>query len=931
MTAINTQHKMRKLFSIFLLTFIFTLQIKDLLGQEALRPLPYNPILQAQQSTLEKSGTQKADNSCEVLLPKINLEVLTFPSCLESDGSILLTIEQGEPDSIMITGSENVLTVNGLLIEELTAIGNNQYQLDNLTAGAYFITLSDEFGRTANVNVALNNADAEAVDQSEYSFTKEFCSTQATISVNKSSGPSLSITEVFDRTGTLAKRLVGLITTDSLDTGTYYVEKTSVSEGLPCFSYYIFDLEKEPYLTIEETFVEDFSTSLYQPDPNVWEDQHAYINRNYGYDPPSFGVATLDGLNAQGDPHIPGNGLLNGPADTLTSQPFCIADAMEANSQLTDSLFFNFFYQPQGFGDFPNEEDELILEFRVPEEIDTSFVDSTQIDILQLEYLDVLQNDTSTIDITHDNIIPFDNPSFIVFTENEDTIYVDTLNNLVITIDTFYQNKPIIYEDTIWREMWRTAGPNNSSWVENPDGSLGFAIPFEEVNLDIGDEALFYNGFQFRFRNTATASGNNDHWHLDYIRLDDQSLFGEKDDITVVNPLPSLLQTYQSMPWTHLYQSMQQADFYTAVLNTEQSLAFRNLSIEDRGFTGTYSITNICTDEVIFNSIGPGNKNIAPESLENRSYNLNQTPDNEEIPFAIDLLEKERNVSQITLESSIALSSANDNVTSNNVIKRKHYFADYYSYDDGTAEKAYGLFGFESQLAYKFDIIVPEGGTQLTAIDISFIPMNSDVSNNQFSLVVWSDIEEFTNNAIEIATNTGTNSPTYFDGRDVFARYFLEEPVTLNQDATIYIGIRQEGAEELNIGFDSNSDARNNIFYNTSGTWLKTSLTEQGALMMHPVFDAEVDPVSVEEVTNVSEHLAVYPNPANNQLHIHLQNNNSPTQWLQVHDFSGRLIMEKNMHTRTVLDVSQLSSGVYLLKVFDNQRNELGVRKFVKH
>jgi len=120
-------------------------------------------------------------------------------------------------------------------------------------------------------------------------------------------------------------------------------------------------------------FVDDFSYQTIYPDPNNWVDRQAFVNSTFPINPPSFGVATLDGLKENGQPYDSLSHTFSsvGGADTLTSQPILLGSNSPA-----DSVYFSFFYQPGGLGDQPNSAafnlanfsvgygDSLVLEFK---------------------------------------------------------------------------------------------------------------------------------------------------------------------------------------------------------------------------------------------------------------------------------------------------------------------------------------------------------------------------------------------------------------------------------------------------------------------------------------------------------------------------------------------------------------------------------------
>lgn len=93
----------------------------------------------------------------------------------------------------------------------------------------------------------------------------------------------------------------------------------------------------------------------------LWIDEHTFINNRYPVDPPTIGVATFDGLNEFGQPY---NAFVDplgyGVADYLTSKP------IDLSYLITDSVYISFYYQAEGIGNNPQDEDSLVLEFYAP-------------------------------------------------------------------------------------------------------------------------------------------------------------------------------------------------------------------------------------------------------------------------------------------------------------------------------------------------------------------------------------------------------------------------------------------------------------------------------------------------------------------------------------------------------------------------------------
>lgn len=96
----------------------------------------------------------------------------------------------------------------------------------------------------------------------------------------------------------------------------------------------------------------------------LWADDDAYVNNSFPIDPPTIGVATLDGMDRTGYPYNPQDPNQNGSADKLTSVPIDLAYPPG------DSVYLSFFCQPIGrSGDqLAHAEDSLHLELYAPQE-----------------------------------------------------------------------------------------------------------------------------------------------------------------------------------------------------------------------------------------------------------------------------------------------------------------------------------------------------------------------------------------------------------------------------------------------------------------------------------------------------------------------------------------------------------------------------------
>ena len=100
-------------------------------------------------------------------------------------------------------------------------------------------------------------------------------------------------------------------------------------------------------------FIDDFSSYSSGLDTNLWYSGNVFLNSTYPINPPTIGIATFDGLNANGLAYAIDMSIPEGYADTLISQEIDLSNISTA--------FFLFYYQPQGIGDNPEIQDSLIL------------------------------------------------------------------------------------------------------------------------------------------------------------------------------------------------------------------------------------------------------------------------------------------------------------------------------------------------------------------------------------------------------------------------------------------------------------------------------------------------------------------------------------------------------------------------------------------
>lgn len=93
--------------------------------------------------------------------------------------------------------------------------------------------------------------------------------------------------------------------------------------------------------------------------------------------------------------------------------------------------------------------------------------------------------------------------------------------------------------------------------------------------------------------------------------------------------------------------------------------------------------------------------------------------------------------------------------------------------------------------------------------------------------------------------------------------------------------------------------------------------------------------IAIEEVRFVEKgDLMFYPNPAKNQLTIQYESTTAEDVQIQIIDVLGKVVIRETFHTQTgtnrmSLSVDQLKQGLYLCRLYDNDKQIAG--KFLKN
>ncbi len=445
-----------------------------------------------------------------------------------------------------------------------------------------------------------------------------------------------------------------------------------------------------------------------------------------------------------------------------------------------------------------------------------------------------------------------------------------------------------------WQTIWRTNGYSSST--------------FDMQLIKITNALYFQDGFQFRFKNYGGLSGSIDVWHIDYVNLDEQRSYDELllEDWAYSEPSPSFIKSFTSMPWPH-YEFSPESNMVT-----EHSAKTYNSSASS-------PLINPCAMNLLFdgnniNSIPYNNTSgsVPSQSFFEMDYTI---PTN----FWFDTILADTcadfNIVQYIDNNGLQLTE----LVANDTLRHTQHFSNYYAYDDGTAEAAYGLISNGAQLAYKFSLS-PGLTDSIRAISMHFSPNTNDVSNALFFLQIWDDYLGEPGNIIYTTDQTigETYTPEYNIGNNGFYEYVLPEKVAVS--GTYYVGWKQSSNVRLNIGFDRNINNQDKIFYKTGTNWQNT--INEGSLMMRPVFVSDKDFILSQKEIEWNPNVNVYPNPANNEINIFSED--AVFSNYGIYDMQGKLVASNSIFSnQEQIDVSSLTNGLYILTLRNEQNQSI--------
>ena len=429
---------------------------------------------------------------------------------------------------------------------------------------------------------------------------------------------------------------------------------------------------------------------------------------------------------------------------------------------------------------------------------------------------------------------------------------------------------------TGWEQVWHAKGQTMQE--------------FEKVIQLIDQPKFLYNAFQFRFRSYATVSGNFDHWHIDYVKLD--AFINPNDtiklnDVAFVYAAPSFLKRYEQMPWTHFKNNEAAEMNDTAAITLRNNGASINVDyyyniFENNNQIAHYPTLGVSRNESIFDfdSIGNFEYKNPPISISSSVFS-SLMPDS--VSFVIQHV----------------IGTGQEDNKWNDTLYYQQEFNSSFAYDDGIAESAYGINISGAKLAYQFQLNRPD---TLRAIQMYFPQMLDSVNHIPFYLTVWDNNGGEPGNIVhqqQVYPKHTENGKFHY--------YYLDS--LFQMIGTFYVGWEQTTNDLLNIGLDKNKLANQYMYYNVGAGWTNSSYP--GAWMIRPIVSMEE--VFLTEINETKNTFLIYPNPAKEKISII---SNTIDNLISIYNLQGILVKQLYVYdNECIINISDLLTGMYIVEI----------------
>jgi hypothetical protein len=446
---------------------------------------------------------------------------------------------------------------------------------------------------------------------------------------------------------------------------------------------------------------------------------------------------------------------------------------------------------------------------------------------------------------------------------------------------------------------------NTSAWVKVWSVPGNTLQPFKQVMIPIVAEDYFYDAFQFRFVNRATMRDNDDHWHLDYIRLNSGRSIGD----TIINDV-----AFSKEP-SHILNDFTNMPYHQFLADPGRELAGQHTATVNNHTPNAQTITYnyIATEQVTGNFLASGNASsmsVGPYTYQDFGYPVY----NANIPGT-------GGYQRAVFENKYYINPvAGDNNRQNDTIVRNQTFENYLAYDDGTAEISYYIDQsptLPGKIAVEFHLNQPDTIKGLAIYFGRQLPLYKP-----FSIAVYRRLGVNGGPGDDLVYQEDDLIPGYLRN-DNFYVYKFKTPVVLSA-GTFYIGTIQpalSNSDSLYIGFDVNRVGANHLYYNIYGAWRPSGFS--GALMIRPI----IGPIIASGVPHTRREGSpwyISPNPTHSHAIITYSLEGS-ADYL-VYNMEGRIVRRGIVSSGDRIDISALQPGIYFIKLIKEGISDMPVQ-----
>jgi len=320
-----------------------------------------------------------------------------------------------------------------------------------------------------------------------------------------------------------------------------------------------------------------------------------------------------------------------------------------------------------------------------------------------------------------------------------------------------------------WVNIWSTPGLANTD--------------FHIANVPVNDTSYMHEAFRFRWINYQLYIGNLKQWHLDYVYLNQGRNAADTifEDQAMVYLPDFPFNTYTHLPWKHLQQS------FAKYIRSSFEVPVSNMSTSGETFTVSMRV-NDANDQV-------GAASLNGQSLPAggiSTYTMNPN---------IQLFTNLRDSSVVRVVTKLGDNLGGNDEKRNDSAVREVELANYFAYDDGTAESGYGILNSNGSVTCGFEA---EYGDSLRGVWVHFTQAERAVTTG-FSLTIWSAIAPVgqpSSNLDVIAYSAESILPIYTDTINGFHLYLLDSAIYVS--GRFYVGWQQSSSFLLNVGLDRN-------------------------------------------------------------------------------------------------------------------------------